>query len=249
MRRCLRSSGHRVRALTTLRLRRLWRTRTALLAAVLALLPVMAAAPATPRAALVVTTGALLTAVLVCTAGALADDLESGAALLLVLHDAQPFERVLAEASATLLVIAALALLAIPMHADAVPSAGWRALSLAACWIALLVLAWTFLVVLLGCVLPGKGNGLVMIVPLAAFALPAAALPLGDAPAWLAAAVRFTWSLLPLQAHATAIVDALLANTSLPATAPVVLLVSPPLYLAAAVRALARVETARRFTQ
>ena len=242
-------SLHRVHALVSLRLRRLWRTRAAILAAALALLPVLAMSPTSARAAFVTTTSALLTAVLVCTAGALADDLESGAALLLVLHEARPIERVLAESLATIGVVAALALIAIPLVARALAGAGLRMLLVGGCWTATLVLAWTFLVVLLGCALPGKGNALVLIVPLAAFAIPAAALPLDDFPTWLARAVRFTWNLLPLQAHATAIVDALVAQAPLPTTARCVLLASPPVYLAAAVRALSRAEPARRFAQ
>lgn len=239
----------RVHALLSLRLRRLWRTRAAILAAALALLPVLAMSPTSARAAFVTTTSALLTAVLVCTAGALADDLESGAALLLVLHEARPIERVLAESLATIGVVAALALIAMPLVSRALAGAGLRMLLIGGFWAATLVLSWTFLVVLLGCALPGKGNALVLIVPLAAVAIPAAALPLADLPAWLARAVRFTWNLLPLQAHATGIVDALVAQTPLPTTARWVLLASPPLYLAAAVRALSRVEPARRFTQ
>ena len=242
-------SLRRVHALVSLRLRRLWRTRAALLAAALALLPVLAMSPASARAAFVTTTSALLTAVLVCTAGALADDLESGAALLLVLHEARPIERVLAESLATIVVVAALALIATPLVARALAGAGLRMLLVGGFWTASLVLSWTFLVVLLGCALPGKGNALVLIVPLAAFAIPAAALPLADVPTWLARAVRFTWNLLPLQAHATAIVDALVAQTPLPSTARWVLLASPPLYLTAAVRALSRAEPARRFAQ
>lgn len=244
-----RVSRRRVRALLSLRLRRLWRTRAALLAAALALLPVLATSPTNARAAFVTTTGALLTAVLVCTAGALADDLESGAALLLVLHGARPIERVLAESLATIVVVAALALIAMPLVARALAGAGLRTLIVGGFWTASLVLSWTILVVLLGCFLPGKGNALVLIVPLAAFTIPAVALPLADVPTWLARAVRVAWNLLPLQAHATAIVDALVAQTPLPSTPRWVLLASPPLYLAAAVRALSRVEPARRFTQ
>lgn len=220
-----------------------------LLAAALALLPVLAMSPTSARAALVTTTSALLTAVLVCTGGALADDLESGAALLLVLHEARPVERVLAESFATTVVVAALAVLATPLVASALTGAGWRLILVGGFWTAALVISWTFLVVLLGCALPGKGNALVLIVPLAAFALPAAALPLDDVPVWLAKAIRTTWTVLPLQAHATAIVDALVAHAPLPATSRWVLLASPPVYLAAAARALSRVEPARRFTQ
>lgn len=242
-------SAHRVRGLTLLRLRRLWRTRAALLAAALALLPVLAMSPTSPRTAFVATTSALLTAVLVCTAGAIADDLEGGAALLLVLHEARPTERVLAESFATTIVVAALALLAAPLAASALAGAGWRVIVVGGFWTAALLISWTLLAVLLGCALPGKGNALVLIVPLAAFALPAAALPVDDLPAWLARAIRSAWNVLPLQAHATAIVDALLAHAPLPATARSVLLASPPVYLAAAARALSHVEPARRFTQ
>lgn len=242
-------SVHRVRALTSLRLRRLWRTRTILLAAALALLPLLATSPTGARAAFVTTTSALLTAVLVCTAGALADDLESGAALLLVLHEARPIERVLAESLATLGVVAAVAVLATPFVGRALTEAGWRLILAGGFWTAALVISWTFLVVLLGSALPGKGNALVLIVPLAAFALPAAALPLDGVPAWLAKVIRTTWTVLPLHAHATAIVDALIAHAPLPAASRWVLLASPPVYLAAAARALSRVEPARRFTQ
>lgn len=242
-------SLRRVHALVSLRLRRLWRTRAAVLAAALALLPLLATSPTGARAAFVTMTGALLTAVLVCTAGALADDLESGAALLLVLHEARPIERALAESLATVVVVATLALIAMPLVARELAGAGLRLLVVGGFWTATLVLAWTFLVVLLGCALPGKGNALVLIVPLAAFAIPASSLPLDDLPAWLAGAVRFTWNLLPLQAHATGIVDALVAKAPLPTTARWVLLASPPVYLAAVVRALSRAEPARRFAQ
>lgn len=239
----------RIRALVALRLRRLWRTRALLLAATLTLLPVAAASPATSRAALAILASGLLTAVLVCTAGAIADDLDDGAALLLVLHGAGAAERVLAESLATLLATLFLALLALAAMSDAISTVGSRTVLLAGCWIAALLLGWTFLIVLLGCALPGKGNALVMILPLAAFAIPAHALPLGDAAPWIASVVRAAWNLLPLQAHLTAVVESLLADGPLPHLPASVLLASPPFYLVAAVRALSRVEPARRFTR
>lgn len=242
-------SARRTGALVALRLRRLWRTRVVLLAVTLALLPVWATSPLDQRMALAAMTSALLTTVLVCGAGALADDLESGAALLLVLHDARPVERVLAESLAALVIVLLVALLAIGLVARALGLAEFRALVASMLWIAALVLSWTFLVVLLGCLLPGKGNALVMLVPLAAFALPPSALPLDAAPAWVASSVRLAWSLFPLQAHASAVIDALLENAPLPTVPAWVLALSPPLHLAAAVHVLSRVEPARRFTQ
>lgn len=245
----VRAAPSHVAALAMLRLRRLWRTRVILLALAIGVLPLCVGTPGSVRGALAVLTSALLSATLVAAAGAVADDLESGSALLLALHGVTPLETILGDVAASLAVVGLVALGAIPLAAREISGVPPMALVGAGAWMATLVVAWAALLALLGGVLPGKGNSLSMIVPVGVFVLPAAALPLDWAPGWLAAAARIAWTLLPLQAHATAMYDALLANSPPPPAAPFVLVLSPVLYLAAGVCLLARLEPARRFTQ
>ena len=239
----------RVRCVARVRVRYLVRSRVAIVAFVLAVLPWFAVDRHDVDAELGLLTGSVLVGMLASASGVVADSLDDGFYCVGVLHGVTPIEVLLGEAAGALVglvpVVAAFAVLS----STAFAGESLVRMTLALSWLALLVLGWLGMMLVLGTALPGKGNAIAMIPLLVAFAFPSDVLPVDSWPTVLAQIARTMWDAMPLQSHATAMYSAVLHGTSPPPIAPFALLLAPPICLALAAVRLSRLEAARRFAR
>ena len=238
----------RIAALARLRLRRVVRTRLALVALVLALLPwaiVESSSLIARLSALATFTVVGLTAL---GAGAIADDLESGEYAIVVTHGASPLEVLGGQAAATLMLTAALVGIQLPIAFNGTAIPAIAPLFLCTIWLAAFLAGWLALMLLLATLLEGKANAVAMI---AVLFLPLAlgAGVLDRLPHLPATVIRGALQLLPQVDQATAMFRASLGRATAPAPTPFVLLASPLLYFALASVRLHRIQPAGRLTQ
>jgi hypothetical protein len=203
--------------------------------------------PSPAGAAALMLSIALLTTAL-CSAGAIADEMASGAYMLDALHGARPIE---------LVVGAAIGIFAAVLPAALVPAvglltAGEPSLAAALLLIAVVLvatIAWSTLAVMLGTLLPGKGNSAVL-VPLFLFGgLAPSELSFGPLPGPLAEALRLAWSALPLHAHVAAIRDQVLTGSHAGSAPWAALIGGPIIFTLLATYRLRRLEAVARWRQ
>ena len=239
----------RVRCVARVRVRYLVRSRVAIVAFVLAVLPWFAVDRHDADAELGLLTGSVLVGMIASASGVVADLLDDGFYCVGVLHGARPLDVLLGEAIGALVglvpVVAAFAFLSSTAFAGESLATMLAALA----WLALLVLGWLGMMLVLGTALPGKGNAIAMIPLLVAFAFPSDLLPVDSWPPLLARVARTAWDAMPLQSHATAMYSAVRHGTTPPAMAPFALLLAPPICLTLAAIRLSRLEAAGRFAR
>jgi hypothetical protein len=239
----------RVRCVARIRVRYLVRSRVALVAFVLAVLPWFAVDRHDAEAELGLLTGSVLVGMIASASGAVADSLDDGFYCLAVLHGLTPIELLLGETAGALIglipVITAFAFLS----SAAFIGEPVATMVVALAWLALLVVGWLGMMLVFGTALPGKGNAIAMIPLLVAFAFPSDVLPVSSWPPLLARVARMSWDAMPLQSHATAMYSAVLHGTPPPALAPLALLLAPPTCLAIAAIRLSKLEAAGRFAR
>lgn len=237
-----------IAAVTRTRFRYLVRSRVILLAQLLAVLPWFALDRHEADSELGLLTGSLLVGMITCASGVVAEPLDQGWWGIGVLHGLSPIELLLGEAlgawAGLLPVVATFAVLSASAFAIVPP----LALLLCLGWLFTLVSGWLSLMLALGPSLPGKGNAIVLIPVLVAFAFPSDALPLDRWPAQLAAVARAAWDAMPLESHATAMYAVLLHDATPPPSAPIALLLAPPVLFCIALLRLTRHEAAGRIT-
>ena len=230
------------------RARYLLRSRVILLALALTVLPWFAADGHDAQTELALLTASALTALLASASGVVSESLDDGSYGIAVLHGLTPLEMVLGEALGALSgMLPALIAFAV-LSAPALGALPLGALALCLAWLGVLLLGWLAIMLLLGTVLPGKGNAIAMIPLLLAFAFPSDAIPVDHWPPAIARAARAAWSAMPLEAHAMSMYGAILRHSPPPPAAPVALLLAPPVFLAVAALRLSRLDAARRFT-
>lgn len=237
----------RIGAIAWVRARRVVRTRLALAALVLALLPWAVVDGHGLVARLSSLAEFSLAGLTVLGAGAIGDDLDSGEYAIAMTHDISPIEMLAGQAAASLALGALLVALQLPLALDGVTVPQVVPLLLCMVWLAALLAGWLALMLLLATFLDGKANGVAMIGVLF--------LPIVDAgllerlPHAPAVAIRNALQLLPQLNHATAMFRVLLYRSPTTMVAPFVLILSPLFYFAWASFRLYRLEPAGRLTQ
>ena len=239
----------RVRRVARTRVRYLVRSRAALVAFLLAVLPWFALDRHDADAELGLLTGSFLVGMLASASGVVADSLDDGCYCIGVLHGVTPIEMLLGEAAGALIGLIPVVGAFTVLSSTAFNGVPLQALLAALAWLALLLLGWLGIMLVLGTALPGKGNAIAMIPLLVAFAFPSDVLPVDSWPPLLARVARTSWDAMPLQSHATAMYAAVLHGATPPPMAPFALLLAPPLYLALAAFRLSRLEAAGRFAR
>jgi len=218
----------RVGCVARARVRYLVRSRAALVAFLLAVLPWCALDRHDADAELGLLTGSVLVGMLASASGVVADSLDNGSYCIGVLHGVTPIEMLLGEATGALS-----GLIPVVGAFTALSSTAFNGVPLPA------------LLSAFAC----KGNAIAMIPLLVAFAFPSDALPVDSWPPLLARVARTSWDAMPLQSHATAMYAAVLHGATPSPMAPVALLLAPPLYLTLAAIRLSRLEAAGRFAR
>ena len=239
----------RVRSIARVRVRYLVRSRVAIVAFVLAVLPWFAVDRHDADAELGLLTGSILVGMIATASGAVADSLDGGFYCVGILHGAGPVDVLLGEAAGALIGLAPVLAAFACLSSSAFAAEPLAMIMLAFTWLAVLVLGWLGMMLVLGTALPGKGNAIAMIPLLVAFAFPSDVLPVDSWPPLLAQVARTTWDAMPLQSHATAMYSAVLHGTTPPAMSPFSLLFAPPICLALAATRLSRLEAAGRFAR
>jgi hypothetical protein len=241
-------SLRRIAAFASVRMHRVIRTRLAILALILALLPWALVDSPTLITRLSALTAFTLVGLTVIGAGAIGDDLDSGEYAIALTHDSSPLDLLAGQAAASLVLVTLLVALQLPIALAGATVPHLLPLLLCIVWLAALLAGWLALMLLLATFLEGKGNAIAMIgvlfVPLVADSG-----LLDRLPHFPATVVRNTLQLLPQANHATAVFRVLLSRSPASAFAPVVLIVSPFLYFALASYRLHRVEPAGRLAQ
>ena len=238
----------RIGAIALLRLRRISRTRLALAALVLALLPWLLIDTTSLLARLASLAEFSLVGATAIGAGALGDDIGSGEYAVIMTHDATPVEVLAGQWAASLAAAVVLVAMQLPLALAGIATPLVGPLLVCLGWLVALLAGWTALMLLLATVIEGKGNALAMV---AVFLLPpiAASALLDGLPTTAASTVRAMVRLLPQLTHATAMFAAALGPARAPAIAPIILLASPFFYFALASLRLYRIEPAGRLTQ
>lgn len=239
----------RVRCVARMRVRYLVRSRVALVAFVLAVLPWFAVERHDADSELGLITGSVLVGMIASASGVVSDSLDDGFCCVAVLHGLTPTELLLGEAAGAVIGLIPVVIAFAFLSSAAFIGLPVTTMVVALAWLALLVGSWLGMMLVLGTALPGKGNAIAMIPLLVAFAFPSDVLPVSSWPPLLARVARVSWDALPLQSHATAMYSAVLHGTSPPAMAPFALLIAPPICLATAALRLSRLEAAGRFAR
>ena len=238
----------RIGAIALLRLRRITRTRLALAAVVLVMLPwALVDSPSllTRLASLAEFTLVGATAI---GAGALGDDIDSGEYAIVMTHDAAPVEVLAGQWVASLTAALVLVALQLPIAFGRITTPPVTAILICLGWLAALLAGWMALMLLLATVIEGRGNALAMVT---VFLLPpiAASGLLDGLPSTAAQVIRALVRLLPQLTDATTMFGSVLGRARPPALTPIVLLASPFLYFTLASLRLHRIEPAGRLTQ
>lgn len=243
------TSWTRIRAIAAVRIRRVLRTRVALAALVMTLMPwLLVESPAVlPR--LVSLAEFSLVGLTVLAAGAISDDLDSGEYAVLVTHDASPLEVLAGQAAASLALTAVLVAIQMPIALAGTAAPSLARLLQCIAWLGALLVAWVALMLLLATFLEGKANAVAMGALLVVVPLLAGSGLLDRLPGVIADAVRIALDCVPQVGHLTLMFRATLDNTPVGILPPVVLLVSPVLYSVLAAMRLRRLEPAGRLTQ
>ncbi len=243
-----RPSLTRINAIAGLRLRRIVRTRLALAAIVLVMLPWALVDSTSLLARLASLAEFTLVGATALGAGALGDDIDSGEYAILVTHDATPVEVLAGQVVASLAGVGVLVAMQLPIAVAGIPTL--PVLPLLAClgWLVALVAGWIALMLLLATAIEGKGNALAMIAVILLPPMLASGL-LDSLPAAAVGFIRAPLQLLPQPSHATAMFGSAMGQGRTSALPPIVLLTSPFLYFALASLRLRRIEPAGRLTQ
>lgn len=241
-------SFRRIAAFARVRVRRVIRTRLAIVALILALLPWALVDSPALMARLSALTAFTIVGLTVIAAGAIGEDIDSGEYAIALTHDSSPLDLLAGQAAASLVLVTVLVALQLPIALAGTTIPRIVPLLLCIVWLAALLAGWLGLMLLLATFIEGKGNAVAMIgvlvVPFVADSGLLDRLP--QLPATIA---RNALQLLPQANHATTMFRAVLSRSPTSAFAPVVLIVSPFLYFALASYRLHRVEPAGRLTQ
>jgi hypothetical protein len=238
----------RMTAVMKVRMRRVVRTRVALAALAFALLPWALVEATTLLGRMSALAEFSLVGLTVLAAGAIGDDLDSGEYAVVLAHDTSPFEVLLGNAAASLVLASALVALQLPLALASVGAGHVMTVLLCLWWLSALLAGWLSLMLLLATVLEGKSNAIAMI-PVLFVPLVLQTGLVDRLPRAFALATRTALQLLPQSNHATALFRSITYRTPAPALPPVVLVVSPFLYFALASYRLHRLEPAGRLTQ
>jgi hypothetical protein len=242
-------STRRVLAVARVRLRYLLRSRVAVVAFLLAILPWFATDRHDLDAEMGLLTGSALVGMLASASGVVSEGLDDGSYCIALLHGVTPLDVLVGESVGALAGMSPIVASFFYLSAPAFAGHPVIASILVLAWLCVLVLGWLGVMLCLGTLLPGKGNAIAMIPLLLAFAFPADALPVDSWPPLLASAARALWNAMPLQSHATAMYAAILHDSTPPPFAPLALLLAPPLFLALAAFQLSRLEAAGRIAR
>jgi hypothetical protein len=238
----------RVRALARTRMRRMVRTRIAIAAAVLAILPWAVVETPLLLGRLSALAEFSVVGLTVLGAGAIGDDLDNGEFAIAISHDVSPLEILVGNAAAALLFAALLTAAQLPLALRGMEAPAYTPIVLSAFVLVALLAGWLALMLLLATFLEGKGNAIAMIAVLfVPFAIQLGVLT--RLPPAIALIVQHTVGLLPQVAQATALFGALLYRSPPPVFETAVLVASPFLFLVLAAYRLYRLEPAGRLTQ
>lgn len=237
-----------IAAFAAVRMRRVMRTRLALVALILALLPWALVDSRTLVGRLSALTAFSVVGLTVIGAGAIGDDLDSGEYAIALMHDSSPLELLAGQAAASLGLVTLLLALQLPIAFAGTSVPHLVPVLLCIAWLTALLAGWLGLMLLLATFLDGKGNAIAMIGVLVVPFVADSGL-LDRLPQLPATVVRNAVQLLPQANHATAMFRVLLARSPAPAVAPAVLIISPFLYFALASYRLHRLEPAGRLSQ
>lgn len=239
----------RIAAVAGVRVRRVTRTRFALAALVLSLMPWLLVENSALVARLSSLAEFTLVGLTVIAAGALSDDIDSGEYAIALSHDCSPLDVLAGQAAASLGLTAVLFALQLPFAFAGIAVSHVGPLLLSFAWLAALLAGWLGVMLLLATFLDGKANAVAMVGLLAIVPLILRGTLLDRLNPTVAAMTRFVFQLLPQLDHVMAMFHALLDRVPSPTVAPLVLLVSPVLYFALASVRLYRLEPAGRLTQ
>jgi ABC-type transport system involved in multi-copper enzyme maturation permease subunit len=243
------TSWSRIGAIALTRLRRVIRTRIAVAAVILTLLPWLLVDSSALITRLASLAEFALVGMTVAAAGVIADDLDDGEYAVVTAHDASPIDVLAGQAAASLAVAGVLLVLQLPiaLSGTSVPSVAGLLLCIA--WLGAVLVGWLGLELFLGTVLEGKANAIAMIAMLALVPLLLGPGILDRAPAAIASLMRAALECLPQAAHATAVFRAVLDHRVVSARPIVAVLVSPFIYFTLAAIRLIRLEPAGRLSQ
>jgi hypothetical protein len=242
-------SSTRAFAIARVRVHRVLRSRLALAAGVLALLPWLLV----DSDALVARMSSLaeftLVGLTVLGAGALSDDIDSGEYAVAVSHECSPLDVLAGQSIAAIGSTTVLVALQLPLAFTHTTIGQFSPLVLSFAWLAALLAGWIGLMLLLATFLEGKSNAVAMGGVMAIVPLLLRGGVLEHLPPSIASFLRAVLQLVPQLAHVTAMFRALLGGTAQPNAAPLILLVSPIIFFALASVRLYRLEPAGRLTQ
>lgn len=242
-------SSTRIFAVAGVRVRRVLRTRLALAALILALMPwlLVDSASFLPRVSSLAEF--TLVGLTMIGAGAPSDDIDSGEFAIVLTHECSPLDVLAGQAVASFLLTAILVVLQLPIAFAGIVMPNALQLVFVFAWLAALLVSWLGLLLLLATILEGKANAVAMIGVLALVPLLQAGSLVDRLPRSLAAIARGPLELLPQLEHATSMFSAAVGGPPAPAVAPLVLLLSPVVYFTLAAVRIYRLEPAGRLTQ
>ena len=244
-----RFSATRAVALARVRVQRVVRTRLALAALVLALLPWLLVDSDALIARISSLAEFTLVGLTVIAAGALSDDIDSGEYAIAVSHECSPLDVLAGQTIASLGLTAILVLLQLPVAIAHAAIAQTVPLLLSLGWLAALLIGWIGLMLLLATFLDGKANAVAMAGVMASVPLLLRGGLLDGLPPGLASIARDILGFVPQLEHANAMFRWLLGGHPPPSIVPLLLLVSPIIFFALASLRLHRLEPAGRLTQ
>jgi hypothetical protein len=231
------------------RIRRVLRTRLALAAVTMSLLPWLLVESASLAARLASLAEFTVVGLTVVAAGSVSDDLDSGEYAIASSHDCSPLDMLAGHTLASFGVTTAIVLLQLPIALAGTDMPGIARLLVSFGWLAALLAGWLGMQLLLATFLEGKSNAVAMIGVLAIVPLLSSGTLVSDLPAPLAGFTRGVLQLLPQVAQVTAMFAAALDGAPGPGRVRVVLLLSPIIYFVLASIRLYRIEPAGRLTQ
>lgn len=242
-------SSTRILAVARVRVHRVVRTRLALAALILVLLPWLLVDSASLLARISSLAEFTLVGLTMIGAGALSDDIDSGEFAIAMTHDCSPLDVLAGQTVASLILTAILVVLQLPVAFAGIVLPHASQLVLLFAWLSALLASWLGLLLLLATILEGKANAVGMIGVLALAPLLQAASLVDRLPRALAAMARGGLELLPQLEHGTTTFSAALGGPPAPAVAPLVLILSPIVYFTLAAVQIYRLEPAGRLTQ
>ena len=243
------ASWARIRAIASVRVRRVIRTRIAIAAVVLALMPWLLVDSLALLPRLVSLVEFTLVGLTVIAAGAVSEDLDSGEYAVIVTHDASPVDALAGQGAASLALTGLLVSAQLPIALSTAALPAPLALVQCMAWLGALLVAWLAVMLLLATFLEGKANAVAMAALLVLVPLVDGPAVLGRLPGAIATLAHAALQCAPRASHVTAMFRAVLEHRSAGVFPPLVLLLSPVLWFTLAALRLQRLEPAGRLTQ